>query len=365
MNILYVANIRLPTERAHGVQIMKACEAFAAAGSAVELLVPRRWSPITEEPFAYYGVKSIFSVHRAGSHDLVQRWGFIGYWVQSLSFVLAARKHVRMGADIVYCRDEHMLFILALLGVKRLVWESHDGAWNFAARFIARRVSHIVVTSRGARDFYTARGVPESRILAVPNGIDLDAFAKPESSETARRRLGISDKRVVMYVGSLEGWKGVETLFEAARALSDDIRFVVIGGGEKELPRLRERHPRVLFLGERPYRELADNLAAADVCVLPNTAKDTVSLLYTSPLKLFAYMAAGKPIVASDIPSIREIAGDTALFVPPDDPRALAAGIQELFDNPDRAHQLAAAARERVQAFSWDARARAILDFLR
>lgn len=86
-----------------------------------------------------------------------------------------------------------------------------------------------------------------------------------------------------------------------------------------------QRFPHVSFLGERPYKELPINQRAADVLVIPNTARTAISARFTSPLKAFAHMASDVPIVASDVPSIREALSETnAFFFAPDDARSLA-----------------------------------------
>ena len=122
----------------------------------------------------------------------------------------------------------------------------------------------------------------------------------------------------------------------------------------------------VVFAGHVAPERVPLYQAAADVLVLPNTAQATISREHTSPLKLFEYMAAGRPIVASDLPSLREVLrhGDNAWLVQPDDPAALAQGIQHLLAEPTLAARLAAQAQEEVQAYTWEQRAERILSFV-
>jgi putative flippase GtrA len=165
-----------------------------------------------------------------------------------------------------------------------------------------------------------------------------------------------------MYIGRLDGWKGVGTLLEASTFVPET-QVVVIGGEEAQVEALRAQYPKVQFLGYRSYGELADNQAAADVLVLPNTAKDETSVRFTSPLKLFTYMASGKPIVASDLPSLREVLDEeSAYFVAPDDARELARGIKQALGDPN-AETKAHHARHKVAHYTWSARARTILQF--
>jgi len=367
MKLLYLANMRMPTEMAHGVQIAKACEAFTVAGADVELIVPRRYTPITEEPFAYYGVKTPFSIRFLPTPDVVRNFGRFGFLLQIFFFGVAAARYIRTQKyGVVYCRDEHVLFLVLLLGIKRVVWESHDGAWNLPAQYVVRHTKHMVVVTDAQRKWYIAHGVSEEKIIALPNGIDIDAFAHTESKETARARLGLpQDAFIALYVGALGGWKGTDTLFLSASLLPEHIRVAVIGGVLQQREASALQYPKVIFLGERPYRELQDNLAAADLCILPNTAHDPISVSFTSPLKLLAYMASGKPIVASDLPSVRELTGDdAALLVEPDSPRALAAGIEQVAGDAVLARRLAQNALADVQGFDWRTRAEHLLAFI-
>ena len=359
----YLANIRLPTEKAHGVQIMKMCEAFARMGADIRLVASARRSVITGDPFHYYGMTKPFPLSRVWSIDAVS-WGKWGFRLQSLTFALAALGHIRKNA-LLYGRDEMVLWVIGLFRKNPVVWESHTGAWNFFARVLAKRAKGIVVISQGLKDFYVRHGVAEDKIIVAHDGVDLTSFAHTESQEEARARLGLpQDKKVAMYIGRLDGWKGVETLLEASAFLPEDIQVVIIGGEEEQIERLQRLHPHVIFLGYHPYAQIADNEAAADVLVLPNTARDLTSARFTSPLKLFTYMASGKPIVASDLPSLREVISDeSAFFVEADNPESLAKGIQEAIASSD-ASRRAERAKELVTQYSWGKRAERIIHFL-
>ena len=101
--------------------------------------------------------------------------------------------------------------------------------------------------------------------------------------------------------------------------------------------------------------------------VLPNSARSEISARYTSPLKLFEAMASGRPIVASDLPSLREVLRDdvNAVLVAPDDPGALAAGLSRVFSDEPLRRRLAGQARREVEPFDWSARGVAVARFLR
>jgi glycosyltransferase involved in cell wall biosynthesis len=355
MKIVYLANVRMPTEKAHGLQIMKMCEAFARAGHEVELVVTDRATAITESPFAYYGVEERFAITRLPVIDTVSR-GRLGFLVSACSFGLRARGHVRrIRPDCVYGRDELPLWFV--LGLAPVVWETHTGSITFFARRVLARARLVVAITAGLRGLYAE--TTTTPVIVAHDGVDLDVFSRPEEQRTARARLGLPvDARIALYAGRLDGWKGVEVLFKVARLLPD-VHIAVIGGEDTELEVLRKQYPEISFLGPRPYTELPDNQAAADVLVLTGDPRSRIAERYTSPLKLFTYMASGKPIAAIDLPAIREVLTPDAASFFTYDPESCAAAIRDSLGAEGAAH--AAKAHELVKSYSWDARARTIL----
>jgi glycosyltransferase involved in cell wall biosynthesis len=271
-------------------------------------------------------------------------------------------------ADIVYSRDALVLAQFVLQG-RRMVYEAHKKP-NIVSGFLSKRAYRVVVLSEGLRKAYEKIGVRKDRIIVAPGAIDPAAFGNErqgsESMLGARARLDLPlDKKIALYVGRLDGWKGGNTLFEASKLLPPDVLTVVIGGEPAHVAELKKQYPQVYFLGSRPYRQLPNNQALADVLVLPNTAKDKDSRLYTLPLKLFAYMASYKPIVASDVPSFREVLSEnSAYFFTPDDATSLAQKITEALSGHDLSVSKAAEAHTLVEKYTWTIRAKAILSAL-
>jgi glycosyltransferase involved in cell wall biosynthesis len=150
--------------------------------------------------------------------------------------------------------------------------------------------------------------------------------------------------------------RGVDVLLEAA-GLMDEIDVLVLG------PRLGPDLPaNVRPLEHVRHHQVGPHLAACDVLVLPGRSEDHYAR-HSSPLKLFEYMASGRPIVASDLPGLREVVthGETAWLVTPDDPAALAAGVRQVLSLPDRGASLGARGRAAVAGRTWTNRARAML----
>ena len=169
---------------------------------------------------------------------------------------------------------------------------------------------------------------------------------------------------VVGYAGHLYPWKGVDLLI-AALSMLPNVRGLIVGGHDAEPDLARLRHQastmgvadRVRFTGFIPPGDVARHLAGADVLVLPNPETE-ISRSYSSPLKLFEYMAAGKPIVASDLPAFREVlSSEDAVLVEPGSASALAAGIERVLGDRPLATRLAFNAFSAASNYSWSARA--------
>ena len=369
MKLLYIANIRLPTEKAHGIQIMEMCSAFAGKGLGVELVIPKRYNTILDDPFEYHDIKRVFSIRTLPCLDFV-RFGRVGFLIELISFTGVAVWYSLFKKDAVfYTRDELVALCLHIIG-KQVAWEGHTGQKNWMARMLIRLQVPIVVITEALRELYVSLGAISSKIIVAPDGADISRFNIAVTQEDARKELGLPlDKKIALYKGHLYERKGAHTLARAASVLKDrGIVCVFIGGTEKDVESFKNEfggQENVLILGNRPRRETPVYQKASDVLVIPNSAKDDVSKLYTSPMKLFGYMPSVLPIVASDLPSLREIVDESLVyFFTPDDPQSLAKVITDLFAHYPEACAKALKTFSIAKEYSWDTRAQNILSFL-
>lgn len=354
-------------------QIVAMCNAFVLCGHEVTLLVTDRKTSIKEDPATFYGTPINFHVSRITVPDIAGMSPKIPpfarpylFFVQRLIFTIRSAWYIRANIfDIVYGRDEWVLWMLSYLLSIPLIWESHEAKYSRIAKALIYRTKKLIVISEGIRDFYVQKGVPSEKMIVAHDAVDERFFTPHISSSQARTSLGITtEKPVVMYIGGLDLWKGVDTLFEAC-ANTDTYETYVIGGKEEELEEYKKRYPHVHFLGPRPYKELPQHQQAADVLAIPNTAKNAVSAEFTSPLKLFAHMTARKPIVASRIPSITNVLRDTdAYFFTPDDPIDLHRVMVQVISDTDHAFRKADAAFKKSEKYTWFNRAKEIVEFL-
>ncbi|HEY4503938.1 MAG TPA: glycosyltransferase family 4 protein [Candidatus Paceibacterota bacterium] len=366
MKILYIENIRLPTEKAHGIQIMKMCEAFSTAGHDVTLLVPKRKNIYNTDPFDFYKVKKNFIIKRLWVPNVLFL-GPLGFWIQSLFFAeMSAWYFWKFKPDILYSREERILINFIFIA-KNIFWESHRGTWNIASRIVANFCKKIIVISKGLQDFYLSK-LPalKSKIIVAPDGVDLNFFNINLSKDECRRKLSLPlDKKIALYTGHLYEWKGAHILAEASRAIKDDESAVFVGGTSHDLKKfinIYGNNKNCLILGQKPYSDIPFYLKSADALVLPNSARNDIGSLYTSPLKLFEYMASGVPVVASRVPAICEILNDSnSTLITPDDPNALYQAIKNVFNDNFEAQNKARKALQDVNMYTWNSRAKLIL----
>jgi len=359
--IIYIANTRMPTEMAHGLQIMKMCEAFVKNGVELELIIPKRFK-ISDlgDPFKYYKVEKIFKIKKIFCFDLTPLNRFLGpisFLIQSLSFSFFVSIYLLFKkTDIIYSRDRFGLFFR-----KNIIFEMHK-FYKSTPVSILKKIKKIVVISRGLKKDLDKKGI--KNILVAPDGVDLKDF----DVKADRKKLKLPlDKKLVLYTGHLYNWKGVKTLALASKYI--DGLVVFIGGIKWYLSDfkkfVKKESLNVLILGHKDYSLIPFYLSCSDCLVLTGTLKSAVSKKYTSPMKMFEYMASKRPIVASNLDSFKEILNDkNSILVESDNEKALASGINKVLNNKNLAENISSQAYLDVQKYSWDNRAKKILDFI-
>jgi glycosyltransferase involved in cell wall biosynthesis len=266
---------------------------------------------------------------------------------------------------------------LALLGLRRrareviVLFEAHTLPRSRLHRHVLRRVDGVVANSHALGTQLLATGLSRN-VLSTHQGVDLSPYSASPDRDELRRRLGLpADRPLVVYTGKLyEGYEEIEFIVRAAASpCCRDFLFVLVGGRDDHVAAWREvvaqrGMTNVLFPGFVLPSNIHEFHLAADALVLYYPSW-VVTSAFLSPAKLFGYMAAGRPVIAVDLPVLREVLGSppAATLVPADDPPALARAIAAVINEPNHATRLAEAAKERVTPFSWDARAERVLTF--
>ena len=372
MRIAYVANARPPSRAANTIQVMKMCEALSRLGHAVTLYIrrPTHGGRVPDgEVFAFYGVRAPFEL----------AYGPVAH--KHIHCVTSAVRAALAGFDLYYTRSAPAALACAAAG-RPTVFEIHrppetrHGGWTVGKIIRSHNVLTVAI-SDSLRRWLLERFAPgdEDSVVTRHDGVDMEAFAALPPRGELRRQLGLeARRRYVCYAGSLYGGKGIDTLLEAAALVGDDVEFLIVGGTSEEVGRHRllasERGIRnVRFLGFVRPAEVPRYLGSADALVMPpegeaRGAGGEMIGRYMSPLKMFEYMASGTPVVASDLPTLREVLRDgrNALLFPPGDARALAAAVERVLGDPSTARVLAERALEDVRRYTWQERAASIIE---
>jgi len=222
-------------------------------------------------------------------------------------------------------------------------------------RWLVRQADAIFVSSAAAPPMLVEQGVDAGRIVSLPDGADLQHFRPLPPDEPLVERLGLRGKQVIVFLGVLTPYQGVDVLIDAIPAVvraCPDAHFLIMGYPNLERYRAmvaaRGVEPWTTLPGQIPYPDAARWLSLGSVAVSPKTS------LTEANGKLLNYMACGLPVVATDTLVNREILGDAGVYVPVGDVETLASRLVDLLQAPERRRRLGETLRHRVEAeFEW------------
>ena len=349
--VLYLFDLPLPAPLAAPIQILHTARAMAELGTPVTTA----WGEIAGDPgdaLAHYGV---------APHPDLRLIAYHGRLARLMPRRSLGRLLKRLGPfDVVMSRGEQGATVFDALrrlpGRPAFVYEAHRRAEPGFAKLeaqVVREADGLVCISEGVREALIEAYAPACPTLVLPSGVQIDDDDSPR----------IERDIDVLYAGKLEVRKGLDVMLAALPHLPAGVRFTLVGDARG----LDISAPNVDLVGYvEPSRVRGYfRRARAAVCPLPGGVSD-VSDRFTSPMKILEAMAAGAPVVATNLPSVREILSDerNALLVPPNDPPALAAAIRRLLDDSGLAARLAAQAKVDMRPYGWAERGRKLARFL-
>lgn len=357
MRVAYLSGAPLPARTANSIHVVKMCNALASLGHDVVLYSP---AADPKQVFPYYGIDRSFLLQEIPHH----RFRYAGH-LYGLAIARAAK---RWGADVCVGRHPTACLAAALRGIPT-VFETHapidqagrltGGLFQVLIRTSAFR-GIVVITEALAARF--RRDYPEltNRLIVAPDGAD--PVGATEAADIRRRNL-----LNVGYTGHLYPGKGIEVVNRIA-PMSPFAHFHIVGGREEDVAHWQkelEGQRNVTFYGHVPHEKVPAYLAAFDVALLPNQASVRGNAgkeigAWTSPLKLFEYMAGRCALVASDLPVLKEVLrdGENAILCDPVVPEAWRDALLTLHENPMLRKRLAARAHDEfLQRYTWRARA--------
>jgi len=226
-------------------------------------------------------------------------------------------------------------------------------------RYVWRSADRVLPVTAVLASYVRRQGVPDDRIVVVPNGVNVAAFSGHDDREAAKRKLGLSGRTVLGFTGFIRSWHRLERVIDvlAAADAAPDLHFLVVGEGParrdiEDYAAARGVADRVTFAGLVARDRVPDYVAAFDIAL----QSDVVS--YASPLKLFEYMVLGCAIAAPDAANIREVLSheENALLFDTDDDEAFRGAVTRLCRDAALRDRLGRAARQLVldRPYTWD-----------
>ena len=374
MRIACISTSQVPSKTANSMQLMKACSALAEIGHEVRLWCLGEESEMKWEELAHhYGIEGRFRIRWLGDRPGPRGWWF------SFSAVRAAR---RWSADLLYVWPYQAAAFAASVGAPTLL-ELHDRPPGRSGPFFFRRFIYgegarrVVATTRTLLDWmsehYEAE-LSEPFAIVAPNGVSWEQYEELPVPAKARAQLGLPDRFTAGYTGHLYSGRGLDLIVELTRQYPE-VSFVWAGGETESVEKWRSRLAElavdnVKLLGFVPNRDLPLVQAACEVLLMPyeriiavSSGGDTAQ--FASPMKAFEYLAAGRAILASDLPIVHEVLSDSnSVLLPPEEPQAWIEALGRLINDPGQREWLGAHAKESAMGYTWTARAERALEGL-
>ena len=370
MKIAAVCTSDIPSSKANAIQVMKVMDSLLAMDHQVRL-----WSP--GEPNRDYPlIETIFGVQKLPelswllSRPKLKRYDFI---LQSYFQLLGWKP------DLLYTWTLQSAVLGLWTGIP-VVLELHDRVTgSVGQRAFKRFVKHkgekrlLVITSalKEALEKEQQVNLDQDWLQVAPNGIDLRQYSQVISTEEARQSLHLEQKFTAVFTGHFYAGRGIELLFGLAQSLPQ-VNFLWVGGTESLVESWQQRLnvagvKNVTLTGFVPQQQIPVYQSAGDVLLMPygvqiagSSGGNSADIC--SPMKMFDYLATGRPIISSDLPVIQEVLSEeNAIFCPPKDIQAWADAINALRENPERCRAMGNHARQTALRYTWQNRSETAL----
>jgi glycosyltransferase involved in cell wall biosynthesis len=390
VKLYYLAFSPIPSRMANSIQVMRMCEAFANQGIEVILVHPFYFQPKQKhisDIWSYYGIEHKFKIVTLPTilsdwtekiPGLIPLSKLIPYIFFGVSLLLKRRI---TSNDFIYgrCYSGTTFFCYLRCFLPEhlkpsIYFEVHELPKTKARIALLRKVDGLLaITNSLKKKLIQKIGIPESKILVAPDGMNLEFLEKLRlTKEDACKKLGLPlDKKIICYIGHLYKDRGIDELIGCSKYLNDDsINFLFVGGYKSDEKRYKKKIKRdkiggMKFVGFVEPSRVPIYLFAADILIAPYTNRISTAEVM-SPLKIFEYMGAKRPIISSDLPVIKEILANNhnSILVNSERPEELAQAIKSLLTNNTLASRIAQQAYLDVQNYSWQKRSEKILEFM-
>jgi glycosyltransferase involved in cell wall biosynthesis len=367
LNILYIAPSFIPSRTANSVHVMKMCQAIAYQGHKVSLIT-RGIKNNKVNDYDYYGVKPNFKLYKLK----INNYRFISSFIFSIYIYY---KIIIIKPELIYSRHRFSLIVTRFFNHIPMIFEDHSPPSGIYKSLIKNSINSniykIVLISNALENLYKKILPSIKRVKVVIAHDGADPINK-KIVQSKNINLKINKSKINCgYIGHLYEGRGIGIILEIAKYLTET-SFHIVGGNESDVNFWRSKNMRtnVIFHGYVNNNKIPSILNQFDILLAPyqkqvllenklNTAQ------WMSPLKIFEYMAAGKPIICSDLLVIKEILTHrvNALLVNSDNPKEWVQSIIEVCSDSSLSNQLGQRARiDLLKDFTWKIRAKKILN---
>ncbi len=324
--LLYIANTHFPSNSAHTIQIINMCESFNEFSDVSLLSFFKDSYDVLKEK---YNIVNDFNIININSKK------HLSYYLRELILIKQYLK-LKQKFEIIYTRSLFVSSFIKFFTKSKLYYEIHDDdndnllkrIIKFPFQILAYNLSDkLIFTNHNLYDLAKKFIVNKKKIIIAQNGVSINKFNKSMDKNIISSKYKLpSNKKLIVYIGGIQKWKGSNLIEESAQKDKNNMNFYIIVGSEK-----KNITSNLKYINYLSQKEVLEILNIADILIIPNSAKYDCSRKYTSPLKLFEYMASKTPIIASDVESIKKIASENeVLFFRADDSNDLLEKIEKL-----------------------------------
>ena len=383
IKIVYFSDARIPSEMANSVSIINLCNAFTQLGVDINLVKPWRFrnrNINSDDIYKIYGIKNKFNIVNTPYLDLsIFEKIFPNLILRPANYFTKRvwQRYIadfivnKFSPDVIHMRN-NIPFALNHLTKKNkfVLLEFYDEPSKFYLDIYKRSIVGnkklilTAITSNLADRISELFQIDRKIIEISPSGVDKSRFSKTALNSNKVRK-------TIMYIGSLHSNRGIDNFILASKNVNEH-DFIIIGGTKEDSKKLKAKFnlnnkSNLSFISHQTHSQKSNYYDNADIVILPMTSNQTHTKLYASPNKLFEYMASGKPIIASDLPSINEVVSHnhSALLFKPDDSIDLTEKIYQLVNNKKLSEKLSLNSFDLVDNYTWETKAKNMLDLIK
>ncbi len=380
--IFYFMNV-FPGPKARHVQMAKMIDSFLQNSIEVEFVLRKFKKKFTDNIKSFYGLRNEFEYEEIQSIKILPTNCDFYFRYNLVKKLKSLSNYETRRETAIYTRqsvtDRSLLEQIVKLksscrpeSFPKVVVEFHQGLSAVELK-LARLLDGIIVISPALKDELIGFGIDAEKILLAQTGVDLEAYREKSKRDkySIRKELGLPARRYIIgYTGHLYKDRGLDTLVKVAKYLDDSYLILIVGGMEEDIKRInrlisKEKvGSRVELLGKKPASSIVLYQLSSDALVMPYSKRWNLQN-WSSPMKLYEYMASGRPMISTDFQTIRSVLDEeSCIFVKPDDPQEMSEAIKRCRADRGFSDSISRRSFGIVQDFSWDKRAGEIIDFI-